>query len=191
MPSNNDFSNINNSNMPNLNDIFLGNNQQNNIPGDFAGGMPGSGIPNVGMPGSGMPNMAGIPGSDMPGNANQGQEQDPIVAGMPISQMLQLPKDALVKIIFMQDMKLKELMTDTVPTMLSPGEKVMNKEAVGMADNQLDQLNMQALNMRNGTNEQVKDNYSFEELITIKQNNPELYNYIVGQAASGKIKIDK
>ena len=187
----NNSNNYNNQEMDNLNAIYSGGNKLN--INDIYGGGAGQEMQN--MKGMNMPDM-GMQNMEMPGMSNTANPEqgggygDPVIAGIPLSGMMQMPKDVLIKIIFMQDKKLKEVLTDTVPTMLSPGEKVINKEAAGMADGQLDMLNMQGLNQRNNTNIQVKDTYTFDEIITIQKQNPELYNYIVQQAAQGKIKIE-
>jgi hypothetical protein len=147
---------------------------------------------NVGMPGAGgMPIPGGMPGAGMPPDTSGGvgNGQDNVIAGIPVQMLVKMQPQDLIRIIMMLDVKLKSLMTDSVPTMLSPGEKVINKEANQMAGPALDQLNLAGLNQRGGSNVDIKNEYTYDELIQMKSQNPDAYNYILQQAAAGKIKV--
>jgi len=91
---------------------------------------------------------------------------------------------------------------DSVPTMLEPGEVVVNKEGASMADYVLGKINQAGLMKRaeeqranespNGINvntEGTKDTYTLNEIQEINNKNPELYNKLIMLFRNGIIKI--
>lgn len=162
------LANLKNNNMNLLDQAYSNNNMPQN--------MPPEGI----QPSGPVPGQEQMPGSSQ------------TILGIPVQNLVNMSKEQLINLLYMVDQSLQQVKpnpNDTVPAMLSPGEKVMNPEAVRMAGGSLDALNMQGLNQRNGTGFQTKSEYTLDELKEIQTSNPEMFKYIMDQISMNNITV--